>query len=64
MWSYSRLGLVNAQSIMHITFQLYDVLRFESSVVIYVLQQYIISKVKQPNILKFGSLECIDILLG
>ena len=29
MWSYSRLGLVNAQSIIHITFQLYDVLRFE-----------------------------------
>ena len=29
MWSYSRLGLVSAQSIMHITFQLYDVLRFE-----------------------------------
>jgi len=30
------LGLVNAQSIMHITFQLY-VLRFDSTVVIYVL---------------------------
>ena len=48
---------------MHITFQLYDVLRFESTVVI-VLHQYIISKVKQPNILKFRSLECMDILLG
>jgi len=49
MWSYSRLGLVNAQSIMHITFQLYDVLRFESTVtvVIYVLHQYIISN--EPN---------------
>jgi len=64
MWSYSRLGLVNAQSIMHITFQLYDVLRFESTVVIYVLQQYIISKVKQPSTLKFRSLECMDVLLG
>jgi len=31
------LGLVNAQSNMHITFQLYDVLRFDSTVVIYVL---------------------------
>jgi len=64
MWSYRRHGLVNAQSIMHITFQLYDILRFESSVVIYVLHKYIISKVKQPNILKFRSLECMDILLG
>jgi len=64
MWSYRRLGLVNAQSIMRITFQLYDILRFESSVVIYVLHKYIISKVKQPNILKFRSLECMDILLG
>jgi len=64
MWSYSRLGLVNAQSIMHITFELNDVLRFEPTVVIYVLQQYIISKVKQPNILNFRSLECMDVLLG
>jgi len=31
------LGLVNAQSIMHVTFQLYDVLRFDSTVVIYAL---------------------------
>jgi len=38
MWSYSSLlGLVNAQSIMHIAFQCYDVLRFDSTVVIYVL---------------------------
>jgi len=29
--------LVNAQSIMHIVFQLYDVLRFDSTVVIHVL---------------------------
>jgi len=31
------LGLVNAQSIMHIVFQLYDVLRLDSAVVINVL---------------------------
>jgi len=64
MWSYSRLGLVNAESIMHIMFQLYDVVRFETAAVIYVLHQYYISNVKQPNILKFRSLECMDILLG
>ena len=29
-------GLVNAQSIMDITFQLYDVLRFDATIVIYV----------------------------
>jgi len=38
MYSYSSLlGLVSAQSLMHITFQFYDVLRFDSTVVIYVL---------------------------
>jgi len=38
MWSYSSLlGLVNAQSIMHITFQFLDILRFDSTVVIYVV---------------------------
>jgi len=31
------LVLVNAQSILHIVFQLYDVLRFDSTVVINVL---------------------------
>jgi len=31
------LGLVNAQSIMYILFQLYDVLRFDSTVFINVL---------------------------
>jgi len=30
------LGLVIAQSIIHVTLQLYDVLRFDSTVVIYV----------------------------
>ena len=34
---FTVLGLVNAQTIMHITFQLCDVLRFDSTVVIYVL---------------------------
>jgi len=36
MWSYGTF-MVNAQSIMHIVFQLYDVLRFDSTVVIHVL---------------------------
>jgi len=36
MWSYGTC-LVNAQSIMHIVFQLNDVLRFDSTVVINVL---------------------------
>ena len=35
-WSYIR-GLVNAQSMTHIAFQLYDVLRFVSTVVINLL---------------------------
>jgi len=35
-WS-SVLGLVNAQSIMYIPFQFYDVFRFDSTVVIYIL---------------------------
>jgi len=48
---------------MHITFQLYDVLRFDSIVVIYVLIN-IISKVKQQNILKFRSIECMNMHLG
>jgi len=34
MWLYSTWFGVNAQSIMHIVFQLYDVLRFDSTVVI------------------------------
>jgi len=38
MWSYNTvLVLVNAQSTMHIVCQLYDVLRFDSAVVIHVL---------------------------
>jgi len=35
------LALVNAQCVMHIVFQLYDILRFDSAVVI---NQYIIPK--------------------
>jgi len=57
------LGLVNAQTVMLTAFQLYDVLRFDSTVVIYVLIN-IIPKVKQPNISKFWSIECMNILLG
>jgi len=34
---FTVLGLVIAQTIMHITFQLRDVLRFDSTVVIHVL---------------------------
>jgi len=41
MWSYSSLlGLVNAQSITHIMFQLYDVVRFDSTVVTYLTISY------------------------
>jgi len=36
MWSYTTV-LVYAQSIMHILFQLHDVLRFDTTVVINVL---------------------------
>jgi len=35
-WSHV-LGLINVQSTMHIVFELYDVLRFDSTVVISVL---------------------------
>jgi len=38
---------------MHIVFRLYDVLRFNSTVVINV--QYIIPKVKQPQFLNFDA---------
>ena len=34
---FTVLGLVNSQTIIHITFQLCDVLRFDSTVVIHVL---------------------------
>jgi len=39
------LVLVNAQSIKHIVFQLYDVLRFDSTVVIHVL-----TNISSPNL--------------
>ena len=42
------LVLVNAQSIVHILFQLYDVLRFDSILVVGYLSIYH-PKVKQPN---------------
>ena len=57
------LGLVNAQSILHIVFQLYDVLRFDSTAVINVLIN--ISSPKLNNqIFLFRSLECMNTLLG
>jgi len=40
------IGLVNALSIMNIVLYLYDVLRFDSAVVIDVLTKYIMAKVK------------------
>jgi len=46
---------------MHITFQLYDVLRFDATVVIYVIYQYIIPKankyfkVSQHRVQKYAS---------
>ena len=42
-------GLVNAQSIMHVVFQLHDALRFDSTVVSNVFIIIPIAKVKQPN---------------
>jgi len=42
------LVLVNAQSIVHILFQLYDVLRFDSILVVGYLSIHH-PKVKQPN---------------
>jgi len=36
MWSCSIFDLVNAQSTVHIVFQLYDALRFDSTVIIIV----------------------------
>jgi len=56
------LVLVNAQSIMHIVFQLYDVLRFDSTVVINVLIN--ISSPKLNNhFFYFESLECMNTFL-
>jgi len=56
------LVLLNAESIMHIVFQLYDVLRFDSIVVIKVLTY--ISSPRSNNQIFFRSLECMNILLG
>jgi len=49
---FTVLVLGNAQSIMHIVFQLYDVLRFDSVVVINCLSIYH-PQSKQPNFLNF-----------
>jgi len=57
------LVLVNAQPIMRIVFQLYDILRFDSTVVIDVL--IIITSPKLKNYIFFYfEAECINILLG
>ena len=47
------LVLVNAQSIMHIVFQLYDVLRIDSTVVINVLINISSPKLNNQNIFNF-----------
>jgi len=56
------LVLVNAESIMHIAFQLYDVLRLDSTVVVKVL--IYTSSPRLINQILFRSLECMNILLG
>jgi len=64
MWS-TVLVLVNAQSIMYIVFQIYDALRFDSSVGINVLVKISSSSYcKQPNFVTFRSLDCMNMLLG
>jgi len=61
------LVLVNAQSIMHIAFQIYDVLRFDSAVVIHVLINISLRKLNNHF---FKTLnhnfepQCINMLLG
>jgi len=47
------LVLVNAQSIMHIVFQFYDVLRLDSTVVINVLINIASPKLNNPIVFKF-----------
>jgi len=49
---FAVLALVNAQCVMHIVFQLYDILRFGSTVVI---NQYIIPKSETTIFFKFRS---------
>jgi len=43
------LGMINAQSIMHTMFKLCDVLRFDSTVVIYVLINISFPKLNNQN---------------
>jgi len=57
------LVLVNAQSIMHIVFQLYDVLRFDSTLVINVLFNTSSPLLNKQIFFNFET-ECINILLG
>jgi len=53
--SYST-GLVNASTVMLIAFQLYDVLRFDSTVVFCVLINISSSKLNNQIFQKFGAL--------
>ena len=71
-WKLYRIGekrgltilvLVNAQSIMYIVFQLYDVLRFDSAVVINVLINISSPKLNNQIFYNFEA-ECINMLLG
>jgi len=57
------LVLVNAQCIMHIVFQLHDVLRFDSTVVSYVFINISSPKLNIQCVLNFEA-ECINMLLG
>jgi len=55
--------LVNAQSIVHIVFQLYDILRFDSTVVINLLINISSPKINNQVFYNFEA-ECINMLLG
>jgi len=46
------LVFVNAQSIMHIVFQLYDVLRFDSTAVINTLRAGLIQAVRKKQLFR------------
>ena len=57
------LILVSAQAIMHIVFQLYDVLWFDSTVVINELINISSLKINNQNFQNFEA-ECTNMLLG
>jgi len=65
-WSYSTCGLVNAQSVMHMVFQLY-VLRFDSALVIKAAFPLVNRSPPKLDNQFFGILKysaCINMLLG